>query len=233
MINKIACSVAEAIGPVADGATVLIGGFGTAGIPNELIEGLIAQGAKDLTIVNNNAGNGDTGLAALLKAGRVRKIICSFPRQTDSHVFDALYRSGQIELELVPQGNLAERLRAAGAGVGAFFSPTGYGTELARGKETREINGRHHVLEYPIHGDLALIKAERGDRWGNLMYRMAARNFGPVMATAAKRTVASVHEVVQLGALDPESIATPGIHVSRIVQIKRVATEGGGFKKAA
>ena len=233
MIDKIANSVAEAIGAVADGATVLIGGFGTAGIPNELIEGLIAQGAKDLTIVNNNAGNGDTGLAALLKTGRVRKIICSFPRQTDSHVFDALYRSGQIELELVPQGNLAERLRAAGAGVGAFFTPTGYGTELARGKETREINGRHYVLEYPIHGDLALIKAERGDRWGNLTYRMAARNFGPVMATAARRTVASVHALVPLGELDPESITTPGIHVSAVVQIERVATKGGGFKKAA
>jgi len=233
MIDKIANSVAEAIGPVADGATVLIGGFGTAGIPNELIDGLIAQGAKDLTLVNNNAGNGDTGLAALLKTGRVRKIICSFPRQTDSHVFDALYRSGQIELELVPQGNLAERLRAAGAGVGAFFTPTGYGTELAHGKETREINGRHYVLEYPIHGDLALIKAECGDRWGNLTYRKAARNFGPVMATAARRTVASVHEVLPLGALDPESIVTPGIHVSAVVQVGRVATEGGGFRKAA
>jgi len=233
MINKTATHVAEAIGTVMDGATVLIGGFGTAGIPNELIDGLIAQGAKDLTIVNNNAGNGDTGLAALLKTGRVRKIICSFPRQTDSHVFDALYRSAKIELELVPQGNLAERLRAAGAGVGAFFTPTGYGTELARGKETREINGRQYVLEYPIHGDLALIKAERGDRWGNLTYRMAARNFGPVMATAARRTVASVHEVVPLGALDPESIVTPGIHVSSIVQVERVATEGGGFKRAA
>ncbi len=233
MIYKIANNVAEAIGPVADGATVLIGGFGTAGIPNELIDGLIAQGAKDLTLVNNNAGNGDTGLAALLKTGRVRKIICSFPRQTDSHVFDALYRSGKIELELVPQGNLAERLRAAGAGVGAFFTPTGYGTELARGKETREINGRQYVLEYPIHGDLALIKAERGDRWGNLTYRMAARNFGPVISTAAKRTVASVHEVVPLGSLDPEAIVTPGIHVSCIVKIERVATEGGGFRKAA
>jgi 3-oxoadipate CoA-transferase alpha subunit len=161
MIDKVVASIAEAIGTVSDGATVLIGGFGTAGIPNELIEGLIAQGAKDLTVVNNNAGNGDTGLAALLKTGRVRKIICSFPRQTDSQVFDALYRRGRIELELVPQGNLAERLRAAGAGIGAFFTPTGYGTELARGKETREINGRHHVLEYPIHGDLALIKAEQ------------------------------------------------------------------------
>lgn len=233
MIDKIATNVAEAIGPVADGATVLIGGFGTAGIPNELIDGLIAQGAKELTLVNNNAGNGDTGLAALLKAGRVRKIICSFPRQTDSHVFDALYRSGKLELELVPQGNLAERLRAAGAGVGAFFTPTGFGTELAHGKETREINGRQYVLEYPIHGDLALIKADKGDRWGNLTYRMAARNFGPVMATAAKRTVASVHEVVPLGKLNPEAIVTPGIHVSRIVLIERVATEGGGFRKAA
>ena len=233
MIDKIAHSVAEALGPVPDGATVLIGGFGTAGIPNELIDGLIAQGAKDLTVVNNNAGNGDTGLAALLRAGRVRKIICSFPRQADSHVFDALYRSGRIELELVPQGNLAERLRAAGAGIGAFFTPTGYGTELAHGKETREIGGRHHVLELPLHGDLALIKAERGDRWGNLTYRMAARNFGPVMATAARRTVATVHEVVPLGALDPESIVTPGIHVTRLVRIERTATQGGGFRKAA
>ena len=233
MINKVAQSVAEALGPIADGATVLVGGFGTAGIPNELIDGLIEQGAKNLTLVNNNAGNGDTGLAALLKTGRVRKIICSFPRQADSHVFDALYRSGQIELELVPQGNLAERLRAAGAGIGAFFSPTGYGTELAQGKETREINGRHYVLEHPIQGDVALIRAECGDRWGNLTYRKAARNFGPVMATAAKHTVASVHQVVELGALDPEAIVTPGIHVSRIVQVARVATAGGGFKKAA
>jgi 3-oxoadipate CoA-transferase alpha subunit len=233
MIDKIALSMADALGPVADGSTVLIGGFGTAGIPNELIDGLIAQGAKGLTVVNNNAGNGDTGLAALLKAGRVRKIICSFPRQTDSHVFDSLYRSGQIELELVPQGNLAERLRAAGAGIGAFFTPTGFGTELARGKETREIQGRQYVLEYPIYGDLALIKAERGDRWGNLTYRKAARNFGPVMATAAKHTVATVHEVVPLGALDPETIVTPGIHVSRVLHIDRVATQGGGFKKAA
>jgi 3-oxoadipate CoA-transferase alpha subunit len=232
MINKVADTISQAIGHVEDGATVLIGGFGTAGIPNELIEGLITQGAKDLTIVNNNAGNGDSGLAALLKTGRVRKIICSFPRQTDSHVFDTLYRAGKIELELVPQGNLAERLRAAGAGVGAFYSPTGYGTELAKGKETREINGKNYVLEYPIHGDLALIKAECGDRWGNLTYRMAARNFGPVMATAAKWTVATVHEVAQLGTINPEAIVTPGIHVSRIVQIARVATQAGGFKKA-
>ena len=238
MINKISASVAEALAGTADGATVLIGGFGTAGIPNELIDGLIEQGARELTVVNNNAGNGDSGLAALLAAGRVRRIVCSFPRQADSHVFDALYRSGRIELELVPQGTLAERLRAAGAGVGAFFTPTGYGTELAKNadgsaKETREIGGRPYVLEYPIYGDLALIKAERGDRWGNLIYRKAARNFGPVMAAAAKRTVATVHEVVELGTLDPEHIVTPGIHVSHIVQIERVATQAGGFKAAA
>ena len=238
MIDKRAASVADALADVQDGATVLIGGFGTAGIPNELIDGLLAQGAKDLTLVNNNAGNGDTGIAALLKAGRVRKMICSFPRQADSHVFDELYRSGKLELELVPQGNLAERLRAAGAGVGAFFSPTGFGTELARNadgspKETRRINGRDYVLEYPIHGDVALVKAERGDRWGNVTYRMAARNFGPVVAMAAKFTVASVHDVVKLGELDPEAIVTPGIFVSRIVQVPRVATQAGGFKQAA
>ncbi len=238
MINKIARSVADALAGTQDGSTVLIGGFGTAGIPNELIDGLIEQGATGLTIVNNNAGNGETGLAALLQTGRVRKIICSFPRQADSQVFDALYRSGKLELELVPQGNLAERIRAAGAGIGAFFSPTGYGTELANNadgspRETREINGKHYVLEMPIHAELALIKAERGDRWGNLTYRKAARNFGPVMATAAKKTVATVHEVVELGALDPEHIVTPGIFVHQIVQIDRVATQAGGMKKAA
>jgi 3-oxoadipate CoA-transferase alpha subunit len=233
MINKIAPSIDQALAGVKDGSTVMIGGFGTAGIPNELIDGLIAQGASDLVIVNNNAGNADAGLAALLKAGRVRKIICSFPRQADSYVFDELYRSGKLELELVPQGNLAERIRAAGAGIGAFFSPTGYGTELAKGKETREINGKHYVLEMPIYGDLALIRAERGDRWGNLMYRKAARNFGPVMATAAKVTVATVHEITELGSMDPEHIVTPGIFVSKIVKIDRVATEAGGFKKAA
>lgn len=233
MINKIALSVADALADVKDGATVLIGGFGTAGNPTELIDGLIAQGAKDLTVVNNNAGNGEAGLAALLKAGRVRKIICSFPRQADSQVFDSLYRSGKIELELVPQGNLAERIRAAGAGIGAFFCPTGYGTELAKGKETREINGKHYVLEYPIHGDVALIKAEQGDRWGNLTYRMSARNFGPVMAMASRYTVATVHEIVELGALDPEAIVTPGIHVKQVVRIARVATQAGGIKNNA
>jgi 3-oxoadipate CoA-transferase alpha subunit len=232
MIDKIASSVADALASVKDGATVLIGGFGTAGIPGELIEGLIEQGARELTVVNNNAGNGDHGLAALLKAGRVRKIICSFPRQVDSWVFDALYLSGKLELELAPQGNLAERIRAAGAGIGAFFCPTGYGTELAQGKETREINGRHYVLEHPIHGDVALIKAEAGDRWGNLVYRKAARNFGPVMAAAAKLTVASVYELRELGELDPETIVTPGIYVSKIVHVPRVATQAGGFKKA-
>ncbi|MES2787565.1 MAG: 3-oxoacid CoA-transferase subunit A [Pseudomonadota bacterium] len=221
MIDKIAPSAEEALAGTADGATVMVGGFGTAGIPNELIEALIAQGARELVVVNNNAGNGDAGLAALLKAGRVRKVICSFPRQVDSWVFDDLYRRGQIELELVPQGNLAERIRAAGAGLGGFFTPTGYGTLLAQGRETREINGRMHVFETPLSADLALIRAERGDRWGNLTYRKAARNFGPVMATAAKRTVASVHEVVDLGTLDPEAIVTPGIFVSKIVHVAR------------
>jgi 3-oxoadipate CoA-transferase, alpha subunit len=233
MINKIFSSIEAAMQGIHDGSTVMIGGFGTAGIPGELIEGLIAQGARDLIIVNNNAGNGDTGLAALLSAGQVRKIICSFPRQADSHVFDALYRNGKIELELVPQGNLAERIRAAGAGIGAFFTPTGYGTTLAEGKETREIGGKMYVLEYPIHADVALIKAERGDRWGNLTYRKAARNFGPIMATAAKKTIASVYDIAELGSLDPETIVTPGIHVSRIVKIPRVATQAGGFKQAA
>ena len=238
MINKIADSAAQAMAGVRDGATVLIGGFGTAGIPGELIDALIDHGARDLTVVNNNAGNADQGLAALLKAGQVRKIICSFPRQVDSYVFDELYRSGKVELELVPQGNLAERLRAAGAGIGAFFCPTGYGTELALNadgspKETREINGKQYVLEYPIYGDVALIKAEKGDRWGNLTYRMSARNFGPVMATAAKTTIATVHDVVELGALDPEAIVTPGIYVSHVVKIERTATQAGGFKKSA
>jgi 3-oxoadipate CoA-transferase alpha subunit len=208
----------------------MIGGFGSAGQPAELIDGLIAQGAMDLVIVNNNAGNGDTGLAALLGARRVRRIVCSFPRQVDSHVFDRLYRAGEIELELVPQGNLAERIRAAGAGIGAFYTPTGYGTELARGKETRVIDGRGYVLEYPIHADFALIKAERGDRWGNLVYRKTARNFGPIMASAAKVTVATVHEVVELGSLDPESIVTPGLFVKRVVPIARVATQPVGVR---
>jgi len=220
VINKISDSLEQAVADIHDGATIMIGGFGNAGMPSALIDALIAQGARDLTIVNNNAGNGDTGLAALLKTKRVKKIICSFPRQTDSHVFDALYRAGEIELELTPQGNLAERIRAAGAGIGGFFSPTGYGTMLAEGKETRLIDGKHYVLESPIHADFALIKALRGDRWGNLVYRKTARNFGPIMAMAAKVTIAQVTEVVELGQLDPENIITPGIFVQRIVQTK-------------
>ena len=233
MINKIAGSPAAALADVHDGATVMIGGFGTAGLPNELIDALIAHGCRDLTIVNNNAGNGDTGLAALLAAKRVRKIICSFPRQADSHHFDRLYRAGQIELELVPQGNLAERIRAAGAGIGGFFTPTGYGTDLAKGKETRVIDGRGYVLEAPIHADFALIKAERGDRWGNLTYRMTARNFGPIMAMAARVAVASVHEVVELGELDPEAVVTPGLFVQRVVKVERAITPAAGFRRAA
>ena len=218
MINKIIPTLEEAVADIHDGATVMIGGFGNAGMPSALIDALIAQGARDLTIVNNNAGNGDTGLAALLKARQVRKIICSFPRQVDSHVFDGLYRAGEIELELTPQGNLAERIRAAGAGIGGFFTPTGYGTMLAEGKETRLINGRHYVLESPIHADFALIKALRGDRWGNLVYRKTARNFGPIMAMAAKCAIAQVSEIVELGELDPENIVTPGIFVQRVVK---------------
>lgn len=228
MIDKVVLSLAAALAGVRDGATVMIGGFGTAGIPDALIDGLIEQGARELTVVNNNAGNGDTGLAALLKAGRVRRIICSFPRQVDSQVFDGLYRAGKLQLELVPQGNLAERIRAAGAGIGAFFTPTGVGTELAAGKETRQIDGRWYVLEHPIHADLALIKAERADRWGNLSYRMTARNFGPIMATAAKRTVVEVAEVVPLGAMDPETIITPGIFVHAVVPVARRVTQAGG-----
>jgi len=231
MINKIVSSVSEALADVHDGATILIGGFGPAGMPAELIDALIAQGAKDLTLVNNNAGNGETGLAALLKARRVRKILCSFPRQVDSYIFDGLYRAGQIELELVPQGNLAERIRAAGAGIGGFYTRTGYGTLLAEGKETRTIEGHGYVLEYPIRADYALIKAARGDRWGNLVYRKTARNFGPIMATAALCTVAQVNRIVELGELDPETIVTPGIYVKRIVHVP--CAERGAGRAAA
>ena len=232
MIDKTVKSLADAVAGIRDGATVMIGGFGGAGQPAELVDALIEQGAKDLTIVNNNAGNGETGLAALLKAGRVRRIVCSFPRQADSHVFDALYRAGKIELELVPQGTMAERLRAAGAGIPAFYTPTAFGTALAQSKETRVIDGRACVLEHALPGDVALVRAERGDRWGNLTYRKAARNFGPVMATAARLTVATVHEIVELGALDPEAVVTPGIYVSKVVKIPRVATQAGGLKNA-
>jgi len=218
MIDKTVATLEAAVAGIHDGATIMIGGFGSAGQPAELIDALIVQGARDLTIVNNNAGNGEIGLAALLQARRVRKIICSFPRQADSQIFDALYRAGEIELELVPQGNLAARIEAAGAGIGAIFTPTGYGTQLAEGKETREIDGRHYVLEYPIKADFALIKAQRGDRWGNLVYRKAARNFGPIMAAAASCTIAQVQEIVPLGELDPEAIVTPGIFVQRVAR---------------
>jgi 3-oxoadipate CoA-transferase alpha subunit len=234
MIDKIVHSMAMAVDGIQDGSTVMIGGFGGAGMPSELIEALLAQGARELTIVNNNAGNGETGLAALLKARRVRKIICSFPRQTDSQVFDGLYRAGDIELELVPQGNLAVRIQAAGSGLGAVYTPTGFGTQLAEGKETRRIDGRDYVLEFPIHADFALIKAHRGDRWGNLVYRKTARNFGPIMAAAARCTVAQVDAVVPLGELDPEVIVTPGIFVRRVISIagprppgESVASRGG------
>jgi 3-oxoadipate CoA-transferase alpha subunit len=218
MIDKTLETMERAVADIPDGATIMIGGFGNAGMPFALIEALLAQGARELTIINNNAGNGDHGLAALLAARRVRKIVCSFPRQSDSHHFDALYRAGEIELELTPQGNLAERIRAAGAGIGGFFTPTGYGTLLAEGKETRMIDGRQYVFESPIHADYALIKALRGDRWGNLVYRKTARNFGPIMAMAAKTTIAQVTSVVPLGELDPEAIVTPGIFVQRVVQ---------------
>ena len=217
MIDKTVASLEAAVAGIHDGAVVMISGFGGAGQPSELLEALIAQGAKDLTIVNNNAGNGDTGLAALMKAGRVRRILCSFPRQVDAYVFEELYRAGKIELELIPQGNLAERIRAAGAGIGAFYTPTGHGTLLAEGQETRTIDGRDYVLQYPIHADFALIRARKGDRWGNLVYRKTARNFGPIMATAAKCTIAQVDEIAALGSLDPETVVTPGIFVTRVV----------------
>lgn len=219
MIDKTFESALAALHDIRDGATVMIGGFGTAGQPSELVDALIEHGARELTVINNNAGNGELGLAALIKARRVRKIVCSFPRQTNSHHFDGLYRKGEIELELVPQGNLACRIEAGGSGLGAIFTPTGFGTELAAGKETRRIDGRDYVLEYPLRADFALVKAERGDRWGNLVYRKAARNFGPIMARAAACTVAQVTEVVPLGALDPEAIVTPGIFVKRVVVV--------------
>jgi 3-oxoadipate CoA-transferase, alpha subunit len=227
VINKVVASLESAVTGIRDGATIMIGGFGTAGMPAELVAALMDQGARDLTVVSNNAGNGEVGLAALLKARRVRKIVCSFPRQPDSYVFDALYRAKELELELVPQGNLAARIQAAGAGFGAFYTPTGYGTLLAEGKETREIGGRHYVLEYPLHADVALIKAHKGDRWGNLVYRKTARNFGPIMATAARCTVAQVSEVVDLGALDPEAVVTPGIFVHRVVRVGRPPASAG------
>jgi len=212
-------SALEAVAGIQDGSTILVGGFGMAGMPVALIDALIEQGATDLEIVSNNAGNGDTGLAALLAAGRVRKVVCSFPRQSDSYIFDGLYREGKVDLDVVPQGNLAERIRAAGAGLGAFFCPTGVGTPLAEGKETRTIDGREYVLELPIHGDVALIGAHVADRMGNLVYRKTARNFGPVMATAASLTIVQVSSVVEIGELDPEAVVTPSIYVDRILQV--------------
>lgn len=230
MIDKTVIDVDAAVDGIRDGATVMIGGFGGAGLPIPLIDALIAQGAADLTVVNNNAGNGDTGLAALLAAGRVRKLICSFPRQHDSWVFDALYRAGKVELELVPQGNLAERIRAAGAGIGAFYTPTGVGTQLAEGKELREIDGRTYMLEYPLSADFALVGAWAGDRWGNLVYRETARNFGPIMAAAARTTIAQVDHLLPLGELDPEAIVTPGIYVDRLVAVpERIWMRDGEF----
>jgi 3-oxoadipate CoA-transferase alpha subunit len=226
--TTIYATAADAVTGIDDGATILVGGFGMAGMPTTLIDALIDQGATDLTIVSNNAGNGETGLAALLAAGRVSRIICSFPRQSDSYVFDALYRAGKIDLEVVPQGNLAERMRAAGAGIGAFFCPTGFGTELAGDRETRTIDGRSHVLEYPIRGDVALIGAHRSDRMGNLVYRKTARNFGPVMATAADLTVVEVSGVVETGEIDPEVVVTPSIYVDRVFDLsaaKRALSE--------
>lgn len=218
-VTVVCATTDEAVADVQDGATVLVSGFGMAGMPVPLLDALIRQGAGDLTVVSNNAGNGDTGLAALLAAGRVRKVVCSFPRQSDSWVFDGLYRAGAVELEVVPQGTLAERLRAAGAGLGGFWCPTGVGTLLAEGKETREIDGRAYVLELPLRGDVALVGAHRADRAGNLVYRKTARNFGPVMATAATTVVAQVGEVVEAGALDPEAVVTPGIYVDRVVVV--------------
>jgi 3-oxoadipate CoA-transferase alpha subunit len=215
-------SALDAVAGIADGATILVGGFGMAGMPSSLIDAVIEHGATNLTIVSNNAGNGDSGLAALLAAGRVAKVVCSFPRQSDSYVFDGLYRAGKVDLEVVPQGNLAERIRAAGAGIGAFFCPTAVGTPLAEGKETRTIDGRDYVLEYPIRGDVALIGAHIGDRAGNLVYRKTARNFGPVMATAAELTIAEVTRIVDTGSLDPENVVTPGIFVDRILDLSAV-----------
>jgi len=221
-------SALEALGDVADGATVMIGGFGPAGQPTDLVVALLEQGASDLVIVSNNAGNGDDPLARLIQHGRVAKMVCSFPRQVDSWHFDAAYRSGAVELELVPQGNLAERIRAAGAGIGAFYTPTGFGTPLAEGKEHRRIDGVDHVLEYPIHADIALVRADRADGAGNLVYRKTARNFGPIMAAAARWSVAQVRDVVPAGTLDPEAVVTPGIYVDAVVEIAGSATTAKG-----
>jgi 3-oxoadipate CoA-transferase alpha subunit len=219
MINKIVQSMAEAMAGLRDGAVVLLGGFGSIGQPNALIDGLIEHGATDLIVVSNNAGVGRVGLARLLELGRVRKIICSYPRSVDPTAFEELYRAGRIEVEIVPQGTLAERMRAAGAGIPAFFTATAAGTKLAAGKEQREIGGRHYLLEHALHGDVALIEAWEADRWGNLTYRSSARNFNPVMAMAATLTIAQAQHIVDLGALDPEKIATPGVYVNRVLHV--------------
>jgi 3-oxoadipate CoA-transferase alpha subunit len=219
MIDKIVRTMAETMAGVQDGAIVLLGGFGSVGQPEALLDGLIEQGATDLTVVANNAGTGHVGLARLMELGRVRRIVCSFPRSVGSVVFEQLYSAGKIELEIVPQGTLAERMRAAGAGIEAFFTPTAYGTRLADGKETREINGRMCVLEQALHGDVALVEAWQADRWGNLTYRQSARNFNPVMATAAKLTLVQTQHVVGLGELDPEGVITPGIYVDRVLHV--------------
>jgi 3-oxoadipate CoA-transferase, alpha subunit len=219
MINKIIRTMAEAMAGIRDGSVVLIGGFGSIGQPNALIEGLIEQGAKDLTVVANNSGVGHVGLAALLETGRVRKIVCSFPRTADPVVFEKLWREGRIELDCVPQGTMAERMRAAGAGIPAFFTPTAVGTKLAAGKEEREINGRRYILENALPGDVALVEAWEADRWGNLNYKSSARNFNPVMAAAAKLTIVQSQHIVELGALDPEKIVTPGIYVNRVLHV--------------
>jgi 3-oxoadipate CoA-transferase alpha subunit len=220
MINKILDRMEDAFSGLKDGATIMVGGFGGSGIPHDLIDCLVNQDAKDLVIITNNAGSGETGIAALLKARRVRKIVCSYPRMADSHHFETLYRSKQIELELVPQGNLAERIRAQGAGLGGFFTQTAYGTLLAQGKETRLINGKNYVFEKPLAADFALIRAQRADRYGNLVYRKAARNFGPVMAMAATTTIAQVSEVVEIGQIDPETVVTPGIFVKHVALVR-------------
>ena len=219
MINKRVQSIADALDGVKNGATVLCAGFGSVGEPIELIEGLIERGVRDLVVVSNNAGTGESGVAALIKAGVVRKIICSYPRTTDPHVFEAAYKAGKIELELVPQGTLSERMRAAGAGIGGFYTRTAAGTKIAEGREQREIDGKLYVFEKPLKGDLALVRADRADRWGNLVYRKSARNFNPVVATAARLTVAQVREMVELGSFDPECIHTPGIFVDRVVVV--------------
>lgn len=225
MIDKRVESAETAVADIDDGATVLISGFGEAGNPTELIHALIDRGARELTVVNNNAGNGRQGLAALIGSGLVKRVVCSYPRSSHSYVFDEMYRGGKVELEIVPQGTMAERIRAAGAGIGGFYTRTTVGTPLAEDKEVRAIDGADHVLEYPLRADVALVKADRADRWGNLVYRMAARSFGPIMCTAATTTIVQVREIVELGGLDPEHIVTPGVFVDRVVEVPNPLSE--------